>query len=114
MHRFEDSYNAQDKPEIDDKAIELLNESIKQAQKCLTHGDFHKYKEAYEQAYNGILNNMIAFSEGFLADEKGSLEMYAVKMIRYMQRIQDLRILLNKVQIDASKPLVEKEKVDGN
>ena len=107
IHRFEDSFSSNVKPEIDEKAIESLNESIRHAQKCLTHGDFHKYKEAYEKAYDGILNNMIAFTEGFLTEEKGSLDMYAVKMIRYMQRIQDLRVLLNKIQIEANRPITQ-------
>lgn len=108
-HRFEDSFSQDCKPELDEKAIEHINEAIKHAQKCLTHGDFHKYKESYEKAYDGILNNMIYFTETFLLEEKGSLEMYAVKMIRYMQRIQDLRVLLNKIEADANKALVAKE-----
>ena len=86
-----------------------LNESIKAAQKCLTHGDFHKYKEAYESAYDNILNDMCVFTDAYIFKGQGSIEMYAMKMVQYMQRIQDLRVLLNKVQADANKPLSQTE-----
>lgn len=95
------------------KASEHLNESIKAAQKCLTHGDFHKYADEFQKAYDAILNDMCIFTDSYLFKGNGNIEMYGLKMVQYIQRIQDLRILLNKVNIDANKPLAGTEKNDN-
>ena len=109
MFKFEDAFEEAKTEQFDAKAVEHLNAAIQSAQKCLTHGDFHKYKEQFEKAYEYILTDMVAFTNGYLAQERGSLEMYAVKMIRYMQRIQDLKVLLSKVQLDANKTKMEND-----
>lgn len=103
MHRFEDSYEIQEQDKAQFQAVEALNESIKVAQACLTHGDFQKYRAEFEKAYDRILHDMVTFTNLYFAENRGSLEIYAVKMIRYMQRIQDLSVLLNRVEHDVNK-----------
>ena len=77
-----------------------FNESIKAAKKCLDHSDFQRYKEEFEKAYDRILRDIIIYTEEYLKSGK-SLEFYAVNMIRYVQRIEDLMVLLNRIEIEA-------------
>lgn len=112
-YQFGDAFEAAVKDHDEAKAVEHLNASIQMAKKCLTHGDFHKYREEFEKAYDFILTDMVGFTNRYLAEERGSLEMYAVKMIRYMQRIQDLRVLLNRVNVDSNKSLITENKDNG-
>lgn len=109
MYRFEDAFKEAIKDQQESNAVEHLNESIKLAQKCLTHGDFNKYKEEFQKSYESILNDMVAFTNRYFSEESGSLEIYALKMVRYMQRIQDLSVLLNKVTNDANKEKIKNE-----
>src|SRR6266853_860985 len=100
MFRFENVFEATNVDQNDLKSTEKLNAAIQAAQKCLTHGDFHKYREAYQESYDNILHDMLVFTDAYLYKGNGNIEMYAMKILQYMQRIQDLRILLNKVNID--------------
>ena len=79
------------------------------AKKCLTHGDFQKYREEFQLAYDNILHDMCLFTDSYLLAGRGTPEGYALKMVQYMQRIQDLRILLSKVNIDANKEQIKLE-----
>ena len=87
-----------------------FNESIKYAKKCLEHSDFQRYKSEFEKAYERILRDIIIFTEDHF-DKGKSAESYAIKMSRYVQRIEDLMILLNRIEIEAAHaPAEEKVK----
>ena len=111
--RFEECYS----PEAIRKAgiekaasAKSFNEAIKAAKKCLDHSDFQRYKEEFEKSYDRILRDIIIYTEEYLKSGK-SLEFYAVNMIRYVQRIEDLMVLLNRIEIEAGhEPASEKTK----
>ena len=105
MYRFEEAFEEAVKDSQEIKATEALNESIKAAQKCLTNGDFHKYKAEFEKAYDLILQDMCTYTDSYLRHVNGNTDCYAMKMVQYIQRIQDLKVLLSKVQIDANKEI---------
>lgn len=112
--QFDNIFEPEEKDKDEEgKSIEHLNDAIKAAKKCLQHGDFNKYKDEFQKAYDRILVDMLLFTHRYLAEERCSLEMYAVKMIRYMQRVQDLRLLLSRVELDANKPLMKKDEQNG-
>ena len=107
MTRFEDMFKLDEEQAINSESAAKLTEAITSARKCLNHGDFQKYKESYESAYENILNDMCFFTDNYIFRGQGSIEMYAMKMVQYIQRIQDLKILLNKIKLDSSKTIKE-------
>jgi hypothetical protein len=86
-----------------------FNESIKAAKKCLEHADFQRYKSEFENAYARILRDIIIFTEDHF-DKGKSAESYAIKMSRYVQRIEDLMILLNRIELEASHEPIQEGK----
>lgn len=87
-----------------------FNESIKAAKKCLEHSDFQRYKEEFQNAYDRILRDIIIYTEEYLKSGK-PLDHYAVNMIRYVQKIEDLMVLLNRIEIEAGhEPATEVKK----
>lgn len=113
MFKFEEAFQTETirKAAIQKAAsAKSFNECLKIAKKCLEHSDFQRYKSEFEKAYERILRDIIIFTEEHF-DKGRSAESYAIKMSRYVQRIEDLMILLNRIEIEASHAPAQEEKV---
>lgn len=104
-YRFEQAYETSNQPdEAQQKAnIAQIKAIGDLARKCLTHGDFHQYKEQYEKAYSGILDAMISYKTEFMSQANGDIAVYAMKLSCYLQKIQDLKLLIQQVERDTKK-----------
>ena len=108
--KFEDLYEEG----LDDRSVIELQKKLhsigESARACLNTGVFVNYKEQFEKAYDNILDAMIKYTNDFCADPNGNVSLYALKMARYVQKIQDLKILIKQVEVDSLKGAVpEKE-----
>ncbi len=56
---------------------------------------------------------MVIYTANFGKTGNENLEIYAVNMIRFVQRITDLRKLITYVELDAKKGIQPKEEKDG-
>lgn len=113
MFRFEDQFNVKDEPTGQIEAVnEKLNAIGSQARKCLASNDFQQYKKMYEDELASIMNAMVIYTANFGKTGNENLEIYAVNMIRFVQRITDLRKLLTYVEMDSRKGASEKEEQD--
>lgn len=113
IFRFEDQFEE----EKSEQAIEETHQTLLTigdiARKCLTSGDFQRYKDMFEAELAGIMNAMVIYTANFGKNGNDNLEIYAVNMIRYVQRITDLRKLLTYVELDAKKGIKPMEKDNG-
>lgn len=112
MFRFEDQFNLTEEPE---GQIEAVNQKLitigELARKCLASSDFDNYRKMFNDELNGIMNAMVVYTANFGKNGNDNLEIYAVNMIRFVQRITDLRKLITYVELDAKKSQpMEKEK----
>lgn len=109
MYRFEDQFNVQDDPVEQAKQLEAMNEKLKSigsmARKCLVSHDFQQYKDTFEKEKDSIINAMVVYTANFGKAGSDNIEMYAINMIRFVQRISDLRKLLTVIEMDARKGL---------
>lgn len=109
--KFEDLYGKQTEA---DKNFLLEKFKIAQtigdnARACINTGVFQDYKKNFELAYEKILDAMISYTNNF----NGNPEMYAMRMMCFIQQIQDLRLLLVRTEIDAKKGIIpENERVE--
>lgn len=116
MQKFEfsDQFALTDEPEVQ---IQDVNEKLitigEMARKCLATSDFDNYRKMFNDELNGIMNAMVVYTANFGKGDSQSLEIYAVNMIRFVQRITDLRKLITYVELDARKGTQQKEEKDG-
>lgn len=83
------------------------------ARKCLASSDFQAYKKVFEDELAGIMNAMVIYTANY-GKQGDTLETYALNMIRFVQRITDLRKLLTYVELDAKKGIDQpKEEAHG-
>ncbi len=109
--RFEDQFEV----EVDgSNPIQATNDKLVTigsiARKCLTSNDFQQYKQMFNDELTGIMNAMVVYTANFGKSGNDNLDIYAVNMIRYVQRITDLRKLLTYVELDARKGIQTEEK----
>lgn len=113
MYKFEDQFSLTDEPE---GQIEAVNEKLitigQLARKCLANSDFDNYRKMFNDELNGIMNAMVIYTANFGKSGNDNIEIYAVNMIRFVQRITDLRKLITYVEMDTRKGLKE-ERLDG-
>lgn len=83
------------------------------ARKCLNQGDFQRYRQIFDEELANILNAMVIYTANFGKTGQENLDIYAVNMIRYVQRITDLRKLLTYVERDARKGIKQEGEEDG-
>lgn len=114
MYKFEDQFNLTDESEGQIEATSKKIEAIGQlARKCLSSSDFDNYRKMFNEELNGIMNAMVVYTANFGKNGNDNLEIYAVNMIRFVQRITDLRKLITYVELDARKSIQQKENHDG-
>lgn len=93
--------------------LEALNGKLKvigdSARKCLATADFAQYKLQFEAAREAILDAMIVYTNNFTSKDTGDVAMYALKMARYVQKVNDLKVLLTQVELDTRKGLRQDE-----
>ncbi len=108
--QFSDQFALTDEPE---GQIEKINEKIvtigQLARKCLASSDFDNYRKMFNDELNGIMNAMVIYTANFGKNGSDNLEIYAINMIRFVQRITDLRKLITYVELDARKGTQPKE-----
>lgn len=105
MHRFEEQFEA---PVADAQIEETLNKLDiigDMARKCLASNDFQNYQRLFNDELNNIMNAMVIYTANFGKKGNENLEIYAVNMIRFVQRITDLRKLITYIETDARKGL---------
>jgi len=109
--KFEDIFKTN---EVDAESIKeaakKIDEAGKAARKCLTLQEFQIYRQAFEKAQEAIINKMIQYDSAFFASEHGDMPKYGATMARFVTKIKDLRILLNKVEGDANRSVKNEEK----
>lgn len=111
--QFENQFNLTEEPEGQIEATALKIETIGQlARKCLATSDFDNYRKMFNDELNGIMNAMVIYTANFGKNGNDNLEIYAVNMIRFVQRITDLRKLITYVELDAKKS-IKSENTDG-
>lgn len=102
-YRFEDMFDEAE--EASPEQLKAVNEKLlevgKLARKCLTNGEFQNYKQLFEDELKNIMNAMVIYTANFGKNGNDNLEIYAVNMIRFVQRITDLRKLLTYTETDA-------------
>lgn len=113
-HRFEDQFNlTEDKEDKIEETLKKLETIGQLARKCLATSDFQQYKQMFDDELAGIMNAMVVYTANFGKDGTQNLEMYAINMIRFVQRITDLRKLLTYVETDSRKSIQPKEEDNG-
>jgi hypothetical protein len=111
--KFEDQFDLKEEPkgQIEDtsKKLELIGQM---ARRCISSNDFQQYKKMFDDELANILNAMVIYTANFGKQGNDNLEIYAVNMIRFVQRITDLRKLITYVELDSKKGTTKEEK-DG-
>lgn len=108
--KFEDQFNLTNEPEGQIEAISQKIETIGQlARKCLASSDFDNYRKMFNDELNVIINAIVIYTANFGKSGNENLEIYAVNMIRFVQKITDLRKLITYVELDARKGTQQKE-----
>lgn len=100
--RFEDQFESEQENSQLEQVTEKLATIGSLARKCLASSDFQQYKKMFEDELSGIMNAMVIYTANY-GKQGDSLEVYALNMIRFVQRITDLRKLITYVEIDARK-----------
>ena len=72
------------------------------ARACLATEQFKSYRDQYESSEQKMIQSMIKTTDLFLSAEF-SLEIYGSKMLVYMTRIKDLKMLLDVVVVNSKK-----------
>lgn len=92
-----------------------LDEIGADARRCINTDGFQRYKQQFQSAQDGIMDAMIRYSRWFCNQQGADVAVYAMNMARYVQKIEDLKILLIRVEADARKGILPepKETSDG-
>ena len=72
------------------------------ARNCLRLSQFQKYKKQYQSAEEKMIKVMEKLTDSFQAGEM-DITTYGCKMLVYMTRLKDLRMLIDVVEIDSRK-----------
>jgi hypothetical protein len=102
MYRFEDAFSGveEDKKE---ELVAQMERAISRAKVCLSNKDFEEYRAEYVKAEGKQIALMIAFTNGFMAQDNGDMAYYGAKIARMLTRLSDLRTLLDAVESDLRK-----------
>jgi len=94
------SYDKNDEKVLD-KEINMIGGI---ARKCLALPQFKKYRDQYIKSEQKILEAMLKTTQSFTS---GSFDFtsYGAKMLVYMTRLKDLRLLVDRIKIDSKKGL---------
>ena len=95
--------------DLDKSLIDIGN----MARKCLGNEDFVTYREQFEVAYSKILDAMIAYTNNFFNKDDNSADVYAMSMVRYITKIQLLKVLLGQIERDSKKGMTKEGNKDG-
>lgn len=110
MHNFESQFDLVDEPEGQvAETLKKLDVIGQQARKCLANNDFQQYQRLFNDELANIMNAMVIYTANFGKQGNENLQMYAFNMMRYVQRITDLRKLLTYVELDARKGIKTKD-----
>lgn len=100
MIRFDEMFKAEEKPDQQiDEQISLVGDI---ARVCLAMEEFKSYRKQYEAAEQKMVQTMLMLTESFNAG-RVDLTTYGAKMLVYMTRVKDLRMLLDAVLVDSKK-----------
>lgn len=102
--------------DVDDKELKATKAKLdaigEAARKCLNTSAFEHYRTQYERALNGIMDAMVRYTNSYFAKEDSDAVKYAMAMACYVTKIQNLRILLKQVELDAKKGLNQQQGED--
>lgn len=107
-YRFEDIFQQEESTSVEEHDIEL-REAISAARACLNSGAFIKYKQRIENIEKQMVDIMVAFTNDYFNEMNGDLAFYGAKIARYITKIQNVRMLLKAVQLDADRKLGDKD-----
>ena len=88
--------------DVNKEITEQINMISGVAKNCLSMEQFKTYKKQYEIAESKMVQALLMLTESFNAGRL-DLTTYGSKMLVYMTRIKDLRMLLDQVTADAKK-----------
>lgn len=80
------------------EAERQLDLSAAIAKRCLENEDFKLYRETYLKAEDKMVDAMIIYTQGFIQGNKGDISNYALTMMRFVTRLQEIRTLLHDVK----------------
>ncbi len=83
---------------VNQDAIDCMNK----ARICLNNEAFKGYKKQYAKAESKMVDTMTALTSSYL-EGRFDLTAYGAKMLVYMTRLKDLRLLLDVVKTDIRK-----------
>lgn len=113
-YKFDQMFELSEEPKGQLEATAKKIDAIaQQARKCVNHGDFITYKNMFDSELDNIMNAMVIYTANFGKSGSDNLEIYAINMIRFVQRITDLRKLLTYVENDARKSIQQKDTENG-
>lgn len=105
---FHKLYGSESDNDID-RTVELVRKAGDTARKALNSVEFVEYKKSYENAEKAMVDSMLAYTDAFFCNGT-DLALYGAKIARMMTKLQDLKVLLNKVENDVKRlDLMEKE-----
>ncbi len=114
-NRFGDLYSVPEKtPEINRstaRSIKAIKDLGDTARACLNSELFALYRKKFELVQARMIDTMIAYDHDFFRQPNGDINIYAVNMSKMIQRIVDLRVLLNNVESDAQKGKFDEKEV---
>jgi hypothetical protein len=87
---------------VDKEISEQINMIAATAKNCLSLEQFKTYRKQYESAEEKMVQAMLMLTESFNAGRL-DLTTYGSKMLVYMTRLKDLRMLLDTITNDAKK-----------
>ena len=105
MELFTDFFKPQTEKEFEEaqaKATEQVDIAGDLARHCLAMEDFQKYKRQYELAQEKMISAMEMCTKSYMSGDF-DITTYGAKMLVFMTRIKDLRMLLDTVTYNAKK-----------
>ncbi len=89
-----------------EKALNLAGEMARQ---CLELKDFKIFKEKYQDAEAKMVSTMISYTKNFVESANGDVNKYAITMVRLFTKLENLRYLLDTVEVTALRGAKEKK-----
>lgn len=83
-----------------DKLISMTGDM---ARKCLSMQEFKSYRNQYKRTEESVIDALINYSNMFAKHNEGGIDKYAVVVMRYLTKLDDLRSLLTVVERNAKK-----------
>ena len=75
------------------------------ARKCLQYDDFKSYRKIYEKTESSLVDVLILYTKNFVESETGTIDKYAITVVRLITKLQNLRYLLKKIDSDSKRGL---------